>query len=115
MYDLAQALLVAISLMGALAMIFDKVVYTMAVAQALRLIIIGMGAIIAALGVAIMSMTGDKMAGGILTLTGSIIAAMAYYTVIDSDVVANGMPLLISGVLGGFAASMAHKPEASQQ
>ena len=72
---------------------------------------IALGALIAALGAAILAMSGDKIAGGLLTLTGGAIATLAYISdkSIDTDVVKKfALQPMIASVVGGFAAAMTH-------
>ena len=67
-----------------------------------------------ALGIAMIAATGDKMAGGILTLTGAFLAYTAYY---GTATTAAGMALqvIVPAILGGFAAAGEKKTEASGQ
>ncbi|MBI4060294.1 MAG: hypothetical protein HY403_02570 [Elusimicrobia bacterium] len=117
MYNLAVGLLAVVSALSMLALVFDKFIYTKGLAEALRITMIALGGIIAALGVAILAMTGDKIAGGVLTLAGGAIAYLAYQQAPTTVSAIKGYVLgpMIAATVGGFAAAMTHKPAAAAQ
>ncbi|MBI3288184.1 MAG: hypothetical protein HYZ74_01555, partial [Elusimicrobia bacterium] len=118
LYNIAMGLLMLVTVLGVAALIFEKsaVPYLVAAAKMMKFAIMALGVIIAGLGVAILSMTGDKIAGGILTLTGGFIAATAMMMpkAVTAEVVKQVViKTLIAATAGGFAAALAHKPAAA--
>jgi hypothetical protein len=111
--DLAIALMAIVAILSVLALIFQNASwFTAAIAQALKAIIVILGLMIAGLGAIILSMSGDKMMGGITTIVGVMIAGWAYFsTATDAAGAVTIVPMaagsLIASAAGALAASAA--------
>jgi hypothetical protein len=103
--DAAKVLLMIAAVISALLAIFKYTSWfpaSAAVVAALLAVLVGIGAIVALLGLAIVGM-GQPLQGGILTATGAILAIAAYTA--DGSVTADGVAQLGAGHLIAIAGS----------
>jgi len=118
LYDIAIGLLIVVAVLSAIQFILEKSGFGYAAAKFVTMAMIALGVIIAGLGAMIVAMTGDKIAGGILVATGGAIAIFALNakgTDAAASSVSFALKMIIPSIVGGFAASMAHKPAAAAQ
>lgn len=121
MYKTAEALMLTLTILSGIAVMSHAVDAYFDAGEAIRGVIrVAMGiigGILTALGVAMMALTGDKIAGGIIAAVG----AFTIYGCVKPEGNTGSytkdlaLKIFVPNIIGGFASSMAHKPAAASQ
>ena len=122
MYNTAQAIMVTLTVLSLAAIAAHSLDWAAgagpAIIKALGAAMVILGGILTALGVAMIALTGDKIAGGIIAACG----AWTAYTALTTPETTSGevvkqvaLKVFVPTIIGGFAASMAHKPAAASE
>ena len=116
---IAMALMATMAVLAALALIANTTTWLMGLGEMIKSIIriamMVIGGVLVALGMAIIAMSGDKMAGGIVAAVGALTLAMAFIpeSLGTPGLVVQAAGGLIANIAGMMGAAAARKPLAA--